>query len=99
MLYILLTLRTMFKRPFWFWAFICEQLNSCMVYYFYFLSVFDFVGMLLVGGREFRWPILSVTFYWLYLYLLKTCPFYKFYRLDDQFFLLFSYGAVSFYCL
>ena len=25
-----------------------------MVYYFYFLSIFDFIGMLLVGGRDFR---------------------------------------------
>ena len=69
--------------PLWFWAFVCKQLILCMVCYLYFLSVFDFVGMLLVGGREFCRPMVPVTFYGLYLYLSKTCPFCKFYGPDD----------------
>ena len=43
--------------------------------------------MLLVGGRDFRRPMVSVTFNGLYFYLLKTCPCCKF------------YGAVSFIAL
>ena len=58
-----------------------------MVYYFYFLSVFDFIGMLLVKGRDFRRPMVPVTFYGLYFYLSKTFPFCKF------------YGAISFIAL
>ena len=54
-----------------------------MICYLYFLSVFDFVGMLLVGGREFCRPMVPVTFYGLYLYLSKTCPFCKFYGPND----------------
>ena len=70
-----------------------------MVCYFYFLFVFDFFGMLFVGGREFRWPMVPITFYGLYLYLSKTCPFCKFYGPDNQFLLLFTYGAISFIAL
>ena len=73
--------------PFWFWAFVCKQFTLCMVYYFYFLFVFDFIGMLLVGGQDFRRPMVPVTFYGLYFCLLKTCPFCKF------------YGAVNFIAL
>ena len=67
-----------------------------MVCYFYFLSAFDFVGMLLIGGREFRRPMVPVTFYKLYLYLLKTCPFCKFYgpMTSSYFYLLVELSAL-----
>ena len=34
------------KVPLWFWAFVCKQLTLCLIYYFYFLSVFDFVSFM-----------------------------------------------------
>ena len=48
-----------------------------MVYYFYFLSVFVFVGMLLVGGRDSRRPMVPITFFMgcIFIYS-KTCPFF-----------------------
>ena len=63
--------------PFWFWAFVCKQFTSCMVYYFYFLSVFVFVGMLLVGGQDSYWPMVPITFFMgcIFIYS-KTCPFF-----------------------
>ena len=69
-MYILFTLRTMFKCPF---GFGLLSVNN-LLYVWYIVpifSVFDFIGMLLVGGRDFR--------HLLYFYLSKTCPFCKFY--------------------
>ena len=84
--------------PFWFWAFVCKQFTSCMVYYFYFLSVFVFVGMLLVGGRDSRWPMVPITFFMgcIFIYS-KTCPLFFFF-----FFLFLSFMGLmtsSYFCL
>ena len=98
-LYILLTLRTMFKCPFCFGFLFVNNLFCVWYVISIFFSAFDFTGMLLVGGREFRWPVVPVTFYGLYLYLSKTCSFCKFYGPDDQFLLLFTCGAVNFIAL
>ena len=69
-MYILFTLRMMFKCPFGFGLLSVNNL-LCVWYIVPIFSVFDFIGMLLVGGRDFR--------HLLYFYLSKTCPFCKFY--------------------
>ena len=47
-----------------------------MVYYFYFLSVFISVGMLLVEGQDSRRPMVPITFFvgCIFIYS-KTCSF------------------------
>ena len=57
-------LKNIVQVPFWFWAFVCKQFTLCMVYYFYFLSVFVSVGMLFIGGRDSRRPMVPITFLW-----------------------------------
>ena len=76
----------MFKCPFGFGLLFVNNLLRVW-YIIHIFSVFNFIGMLLVGGREFHRPMVPVTFYELYIYLSKTCLFCKF------------YGAVSFTAL
>ena len=84
-MHISFTLRTMFKCPFGFGLLFVNNLLRVW-YIISIFSVFDVIGMLLVGGRDFRRPMIPITFYGLYFYLSKTCPF-KF------------YGAISFIAL
>ena len=60
-MYILFTLRTMFKCPFGFGLLFVN--NLLRVWYIIpIFSVFDFIGMLHVRGRDFRRPMVPVTF-------------------------------------
>ena len=60
-MYILFTLRTMFKCPFGF-GLLSVNNFLCVWYIVPIFSVFDFIGMLLVGGRDFRRPMVPVIF-------------------------------------
>ena len=98
-MFILFTSRIMFKCPFGFGLlFVNNLLHVWYIISIFFLSSILLVCCLLGAGIPVSLWYPS-PFYGLYLYLLKTCPFCKFYGPDDQFLLLFTLWSRQLYWL
>ena len=100
MTFILFTLRILFKCPFGFGlSFVNNLLHVWYIISIFFLSSFLLVNCLLGAGIPVNLWYPSPFLWVISLFIRKLVPFFfffKFYGPDDQFLLLFTYGAVSF---